>query len=53
MTALSEANYILHTTAFTIFHVISLEQAMKIWRGNVLLEKRLGELHHSEPAEPK
>lgn len=40
MTALSEANYILHTIAFIIFHVISLEQAMKVWCGYVLLEKK-------------
>lgn len=40
MTALSEANYILHNIAFVIFHVISLEQAMKDWCGNVLLEKK-------------
>lgn len=41
MTALSEANYILHNIAFVIFHVISLEQAMKVWCGNVLLEKKI------------
>lgn len=41
MTDLSEANYILHNIAFVIFHVISLEQAMKVWCGNVLLEKKI------------
>lgn len=41
VTALSEANYILHSIAFVIFHIISLEQAMKLRRGNVLLEKKI------------
>lgn len=40
MTALSEANYILHTITSVIFHVISLEQAMKVWCSNILLEKK-------------